>query len=138
MGRILAIDYGRKRVGIAVTDPLQMVANGLKTVHSKDILTFLQEYCQAETVEKFIVGKPKQLNNQDSEAMNYVRPFVEKLQKQFPDIPVILIDERFTSSMASQTLIQSGVNRKTRQNKQLVDTISATIILESYLEANKM
>ncbi len=134
MGRILAIDYGRKRVGLAVTDPLQMIANSLTTVHSKDIWDFLENYFKNEDVECVVVGYPKQMNNQASEAVRFINPFVKKLTKTYPDMEVKLVDERFTSKMAFQTMIDAGLKKKARQNKELVDTISATIILQSYLE----
>ncbi|MDY6801600.1 MAG: Holliday junction resolvase RuvX [Bacteroidota bacterium] len=134
MGRILAIDYGRKRVGLAVTDPLQMIANSLTTVHAKDIWNFLSDYLNKETVDCIVVGYPKQMNNQASEAVRYINPFVKRLQKLYPEMDIQLVDERFTSKMAHQTMIDAGLRRKARQNKALVDTISATIILQSYLE----
>ena len=134
MGRILAIDYGRKRVGLAVTDPLQIIANSLTTVHSKDIWVFLKEYLEKEKVDCIVVGYPKQMNNQASEAVRFINPFVKKLIKEYPNIEVKLVDERFTSKMAHQTMIDAGLKKKARQNKALVDTISATIILQSYLE----
>lgn len=134
MSRILAIDYGRKRVGIAVTDPLQIIANSLTTVHSKDIWTFLEEYLGKEDVECIIVGYPKQMNNQASEAVRFINPFLKKLTKTYPEMDVKIVDERFTSKMAHQTMIDAGLRKKARQNKALVDTISATIILQSYLE----
>lgn len=134
MGRILAIDYGRKRVGIAVTDPLQIIANSLTTVHSKDIWDFLSDYLKKEDVECIVVGYPKQMNNQASEAVRFINPFLKKLTKTYPDMDVKLVDERFTSKMAHQTMIDAGLKKKDRQNKALVDTISATIILQSYLE----
>lgn len=134
MARLLSIDYGRKRVGIAVTDPGQIIANGLTTVHSKDIFSFLKEYTQKEEVESFIVGHPKQMNNSESESMKYIRPFVNKLKKTF-SIPVIMVDERFTSKIAFQTMIDAGLKKKDRQNKALVDEVSATIILQSYMES---
>ncbi|HAF28731.1 MAG TPA: Holliday junction resolvase RuvX [Bacteroidales bacterium] len=134
MGRVLAIDYGRKRVGIAVTDPLQIIANSLTTVHSKDIWTFLAEYLGKEDVECIVVGYPKQMNNQASEAVRFINPFLKKLTKTYPDMEVKIVDERFTSKMAHQTMIDAGLRKKARQNKALVDTISATIILQSYLE----
>ena len=138
MGRILAIDYGRKRVGLAVTDTLKMIANGLATVNSNDIWDYLNDYLSNENVECFVVGYPKQLNNQPSEANVYIKPFIKKLKKKFPDIPVELMDERFTSKMAFQTMIDGGLRKKARQNKALVNTISATIILQSYLEQKKL
>lgn len=134
MGRILAIDYGRKRVGLAVTDPLQMIANSLTTVHAKDIWNFLSDYLNKETVDCIVVGYPKQMNNQASEAVRYINPFVKRLQKLYPEMDIQLVDERFTSKMAHQTMIDAGLRKKARQNKALVDTISATIILQSYLE----
>ncbi len=134
MGRILAIDYGQKRVGIAVTDELQLIANGLTTVHSKDILTFLKDYISKEKVDCFVVGEPKQMSNLPSESVKFIAPFIKQLKKTFPDIPVERVDERFTSKMASQTIITAGLKKKDRQNKALVDTISATIILQSFME----
>lgn len=134
MGRILAIDYGRKRVGLAVTDPMQMIANSLTTVHSKDIWDFLSNYLQKEKVDSIVIGYPKQMNNQASEAVRYINPFIKRLQKLYPEMEIILVDERFTSKMAHQTMIDAGLKKKARQNKALVDTISATIILQSYLE----
>ncbi|MFP4025633.1 MAG: Holliday junction resolvase RuvX [Thiohalospira sp.] len=134
MGRILAIDYGRKRVGLAVTDPMQMIANSLTTVHSKDIWEFLTNYLQKEKVDCIVIGYPKQMNNQASEAVRYINPFIKRLQKLYPAMEIKLVDERFTSKMAHQTMIDAGLKKKARQNKALVDTISATIILQSYLE----
>lgn len=134
MGRILAIDYGRKRVGLAVTDSLKMVANGLTTVSSKDIFNFLTSYLKKEDVECFVVGYPKQMNNQPSESIEYINTFIKQLKRKLPDIPVELIDERFTSKMAFQTMINGGLKKKARKNKALIDTISATIILQSFLE----
>ena len=133
MGRILAIDYGRKRVGLAVTDPMKMIANGLETVHSKDIIQYLKDYCNKEKVESFVVGYPKQMDNTDSEAVQYIKPFLKQLGKHFPNIPVELEDERFTSKMALDTMIQGGMKKKQRQDKSNVDRISATIILQSFL-----
>lgn len=133
MGRILAIDFGQKRTGLAVTDELQIIASGLTTVNTKELLSFLKKYVQTESVEMFIIGKPKQMNNSDSESEQYIEPFLKKLHSEFPDIPTERIDERFTSKMAVQTMIDSGLKRKQRQNKALVDEISATIILQSYL-----
>ena len=137
MGRILAIDYGKKRAGLAVTDPLQMIANGLTTIHPEELMKFLADYFQKESVETIVVGYPKQMNNQDSEAVEYIKPFLKKLRKQFPNIPVEIEDERFTSKMAQQTMIEGGMKKKQRQNKKNVDRISATIILQSYLERKK-
>jgi putative Holliday junction resolvase len=134
LGRILAIDYGRKRVGLAVTDPLKMIANALTTIHSKDIWDFIKEYLEKENVECIVVGYPKQMNNQASEAVRFINPFLKRLTKLYPEMEVKLVDERFTSKMAHQTMIDAGLKKKARQNKALVDTISATIILQSYLE----
>ncbi len=134
MGRILAIDYGQKRVGIAVTDELQIIATGLTTVHSKDVLAWLKEYVQKEKVDCFVVGQPRRMNNTDSDSARFIEPFVKQLQKQIPLIPIVRIDERFTSKMASATILEAGLKKKDRQNKALVDTVSATIILQSYLQ----
>ncbi len=133
LGRILAIDFGQKRTGIAVTDELQIIASGLTTVATEKLIPFLKDYCSKEKVELFIVGKPKQMNNSDSESEVFIIPFLEKLSKEIPTIPVKRIDERFTSKMAVQTMIAGGLKKKQRNNKALVDEISATIILQSYL-----
>ncbi|WP_440066804.1 Holliday junction resolvase RuvX [Tenacibaculum discolor] len=133
MGRILAIDFGKKRTGIAVTDELQIIASGLTTVNTSELITFLKEYTQKENVELFLVGKPKQMDNSDSESEVLITPFIQKLEKAIPSIPIKRVDERFTSKMAFQTMIDSGLKKKQRQNKALVDEISATIILQSYL-----
>ena len=138
MGRIMAIDYGRKRVGIAVTDELQLIANGLTTVAAHEIFTFLKSYLQHENVETFVVGEPRQMNNQPSESLQFIIPFVNRLKKAYPDITVEMVDERFTSKMAFQTMIDAGLKKKDRQNKELVDTISATIILQSYLNGKSI
>lgn len=138
MSRILAIDYGRKRTGIAVSDPMQLIANGLITVASRDLLTFIGEYLSKESVEKIIVGLPKQMNNEMSENMRYIEPFVRSLKKRFPDMPVEYVDERFTSVLAHRTMIDAGLKKKDRQNKALVDEISATIILQTYLESRRL
>jgi putative Holliday junction resolvase len=135
LGRVIAIDFGQKRTGIAVTDELQMIANPLTTVHSKDVLTFLTDYFIKENVECIVVGEPKQMNNTNSESTKFIEPFVKLLLKTFPEIPVKRIDERFTSKMAFQTMIDAGLGKKDRTNKELVDKISATIILQSYLES---
>ncbi len=134
MGRILAIDYGKKRVGLAVSDPMKMIANGLTTVHPNELLDYLSGYVDRENVETIVVGYPKQLNNKDSESVQYIKPFLKKLKKQFPNLPVEFEDERFTSSMAQDAMIQGGMKKKQRQNKANVDKISATIILQSFLE----
>jgi putative Holliday junction resolvase len=133
MARILAIDFGSKRTGIAVTDELQLIASGLTTVPTIKIYEFLKDYLTNEQVELFLVGEPKQMNNTISENEKNILPFIEKLKKIYPSIPVKRIDERFTSKMAFQTMIDSGLKKKQRQNKSLVDEISATIILQSYL-----
>jgi putative holliday junction resolvase len=135
MGRILALDYGQKRVGIAVTDESRIIANGLTTVHVKDVMAFLKDYLAKENVDCIVVGEPRDMKNQASDASRFIEPFVKHLKKQFPDIVVDRMDERFTSKMAFQTMIDAGLGKKSRQNKELVDTISATLILQSYMEA---
>ncbi|MFO8066478.1 MAG: Holliday junction resolvase RuvX [Bacteroidales bacterium] len=135
MGRILAIDYGQKRTGIAVTDPLQIIANGLTTIHTKDVISFLKEYFSREKVDCIVVGEPRDMQNKASDASRFIEPFVKSLGKHFPDIPVERVDERFTSSIAMQSMIDTGMKKKKRQDKALVDTISATLILQSYLES---
>ena len=134
MGRIMAIDYGTKRVGIAVTDPLQMIANGLTTVHSSELMEFLKKYIAKEEVDCIVVGLPKHLNNKPSDSDRFIEPFVVHLKRTFPKIKIDRIDERFTSKMAFQTMIDSGLSKSQRRNKKLVDEISAVIILQSYLE----
>ena len=133
MGRILAFDFGEKRTGIAITDDLQIIASGLTTVETKKIFSFLTEYLSKEIVELFIVGEPKQMDNTKSESEQYIKPFIQKLASTFPKIPVERVDERFTSKMAVQSMIESGLGKKRRRNKALIDEISATIILQSYL-----
>ncbi|CDD31646.1 putative Holliday junction resolvase [Bacteroides sp. CAG:714] len=137
MSRILAIDYGRKRTGIAVTDPMQIIANGLTTVSTHQLMDFLLNYIKQEPVERIIIGHPKQMNNEDSENMKNIIPFMNRLKKLLPDMPVELVDERFTSVLAHQAMLAGGLKKKDRQNKALVDEISATIILQSYLESKK-
>ncbi len=137
MGRILAIDYGKKRTGIAVTDILQIIANGLTTVATSELMDFLLKYIEKEPVKRIIVGHPKQMNNEDSENMKRIVPFVNQLKKKLPQIPVEMIDERFTSVLAHQAMLDGGLKKKARQDKALVDEISATIILQSYLESKK-
>ncbi len=134
MGRILAIDYGKKRTGIAVSDPLQIIANGLTTVPTAQLMAFLTDYMSKETVERVIVGLPKQMNNEVSENMTNITPFVNRFKKLFPSIPIAYVDERFTSVLAHRAMIDGGLKKKDRQNKALVDEISATIILQSYME----
>lgn len=137
MSRILAIDYGRKRTGIAVTDMLQMIANGLTTVPTHQLLQFVQDYVAREPVERILVGLPKQMNNELSESMKYIEPFVRSLRRRLPDMPVEYVDERFTSVLAHQAMLDGGLKKKARQDKALVDEISATIILQTYLESRR-
>jgi len=134
MSRIIAFDYGNKRIGISVTDPLQIIATGLDTIHPKDVIEFLKKYLLKEKVELFVVGDPKQMDGTPSQSAQHVKGFITILKKNFPEIPVETMDERFTSKMASATIAQSGLKKSDRQNKALIDTISATIILQSYLE----
>ena len=134
----MAIDYGRKRVGIAVTDPMQIIATGLKTVQANEIFIFFKAYFAKEKVDAVVVGYPRQMNNEASESVKYINPFIKKLKKEWPDMLVELQDERFTSKMASQAMIDGGLKKKDRQNKALVDEISATIILQSYMERKKI
>lgn len=133
MSRILAIDFGEKRSGIAVTDELQMIASGLTTVSTGNLLSFLKQYIRDESVEVIVVGEPLTMQNEPSESERLITPFIEKLKKNFPTITIERVDERFTSKIAFQTMIDSGLNKKQRRNKALVDEISATIILQSYL-----
>jgi len=135
MGRILAIDYGQKRAGIAVTDELQMIANGLRTVHVKDILDFLKLYFEDQAVDCIVVGEPRDMKNRPSDASRFIEPFVKKLVKTFPNIRVERYDERFTSKMAFDTMLESGIGKQKRRDKSLIDTISATILLQSYLNS---
>ncbi len=137
MGRILSIDYGNKRVGLAVTDPLQIIATRLTTVSAEEIWEFLSGYFEREMVERVLVGYPRQLNNQPSEAIRYINPFLKKFQIIYPAMPLQLMDERFTSKLAFQAMIDAGVKKKDRQNKETIDGVSATIILQSYLEGKK-
>ncbi|MEO7988262.1 MAG: Holliday junction resolvase RuvX [Chryseolinea sp.] len=137
MGRILAVDYGLKRTGLAVTDPLRIIATALDTVLTIDLLKYLIAYLQKETVDEFVVGMPKTLMNEDSEIAPQVRAFIEVLKKTFPDKPIHLADERFTSRMAMRTMIDGGMKKKDRQVKGNVDKISATIILQSFLNTVK-
>lgn len=137
MARILSIDYGKKRTGIAVTDPLQMIANGLVTVPTHELMSWLEEYIRKEPVELLVVGEPRQPNGQPSENLQRVRQFVAMWKKSRPEIPVAFVDERYTSVMAHQAMIAGGLKKKARQDKALVDEISATIILQSYLESRK-
>ena len=134
MGRVLALDYGEKRTGIAVTDELRLIASALTTVPTKELLSFLKSYVDKENVDVFVIGEPKQMNNTPSESEQFITPFLVELAKHFPTIPIERQDERFTSKMAFQSMLDSGLKKKQRSNKALVDEISATIILQSYLE----
>lgn len=136
MGRVIAIDYGRKRCGVAVTDPLRITANSLPVVRSCDLLTFLKDYCALESVDRIIVGEPRQMNGQPSESMKYIRPFIGQLKKQLPDIPVEMVDERFTSVIAHRDMITAGFKKSDRQRKGLADEMSAVIILTTWLESH--
>lgn len=137
MARILSIDYGKKRTGIAVTDPLQIIANGLATVSTSELLSYLKDYLSREQVERIIIGRPMQTNGQPSENLQRVEQFVNRWKKEMPDVPVEYVDERFTSVLAHQAMIDGGLRKKARQDKALVDKISATIILEDYLRSRK-
>lgn len=136
MARILSIDYGKKRTGIAVTDPLQIIANGLATVSTSELLSYLKDYLSREQVERIIIGRPLQTNGQPSENLQRVEQFVNRWKKEMPDVPVEYVDERFTSVLAHQAMIDGGLRKKARQDKALVDKISATIILEDYLRSH--
>jgi len=136
MSRIIAIDYGKKRVGIAVTDPLRIIASGLKTIATEEVFSFLKDYFSNESVELALIGEPKQMNGTPSESTEIIEKFVVQFQIEFPNIKTKRIDERFTSKIASKTLIESGLKKKKRQDKSLLDTISATIILQDYLLSN--
>lgn len=136
MPRIMAFDYGTKRIGIAVTDPLQIIATGLDTIHPKDIVEYLKKYLVKEAVELFVVGEPKQMDGSPSQSAPMIKGFVTILKKHFPLVPVEMMDERFTSKMASAAIAQSGLKKTDRQDKSRIDTVSATIILQSYLEKN--
>ena len=138
MGRIMAIDYGRKRTGLAVTDELQLIATGLTTVETPKLMTYLDEYTRRESVDTFVVGEARQMDNTPSESARYIEPFVCALQKRFPNIPIERIDERFTSKMAFQSMIDGGLHKKQRQNKALIDTVSAVIILQSYMQKKEI
>jgi putative Holliday junction resolvase len=134
MGRILAIDYGKKRIGLAVTDPLQIFASPLDTVSPKEFDRFIEGYLKTEEVDEFVIGYPVQMNNQPSEAVRYINPFIKKLNKEYPEKRIHLADERFTSQMAFRTMIEGGVKKKDRLDKSMVDKISASIILQSFLD----
>lgn len=137
MARIIAIDYGKKRVGLAVTDPLQLIATPLTTVSTPEIWAYLTDYLNKEAVERFVVGMPKDLKNRDADATPLAEAFVKQLQRKFPAIPVELVDERFTSKIAFQAMIDGGVKKMDRRDKGLIDRTSAAIILQSYMEANR-
>lgn len=135
MGRILAIDYGKKRTGLAVTDILRITANPLITIETKQLMTWLKNYFAKENVDEVVVGYPKQMNGEDSESMQYIRVFLAQFEQTFPSIPIKLYDERFTSVLAHQAMIDGGMKRSQRQNKMMVDKIAACIILEGYLDS---
>ena len=134
MGRILAIDYGRKRTGLAVTDVLRITANPLLTIETNQLMDWLNDYFSKEEVDEVVIGHPTQMNGQDSESMNYIRPFMGNFKNTFPDKPITMYDERFTSVLAHQAMLTGGMKKKDRQNKATVDKIAACIILEDYLE----
>ncbi|MEQ8924406.1 MAG: Holliday junction resolvase RuvX [Fulvivirga sp.] len=136
MGRILSIDYGLKRVGLAVTDPLKMIASPLETIESNTAPSYIKTYCQKEEVERIIIGMPKDLQNKDTHSTEAVRKFIITLKKELTDMPITEVDERFTSKMAFQSMIDGGLKKKDRKNKGTIDKLSATIILQSYLDAN--
>jgi len=138
MGRIVGIDYGKKRTGIAVSDPLKIIANGLTTVPSFKLIQFLQDYSKKERIDLFLIGEPRQMDYSPSENMERVLQFKEKLQKSIPEIPIQMVDERFTSVLAHRAVIEAGLKKKDRQNKELIDEMSATIMLQSYLESNNL
>ena len=135
MGRIMAIDYGRKRTGVAVTDPLQIVAGNLATVPTHTLMQFIKDYIARETVDRIVIGQPTQLNGEPSESMRYIEPFVKRLGKELPDVPVVMYDERFTSTIAHQAMIDGGMKKSDRRDKSRVDAIAATIILNDYLQS---
>lgn len=137
MARIVSIDYGKRRTGIAVTDPLQIIANGLATVSTSQLYQFLVDYMSKEPVERIVIGKPMQPNGQPSENLARVQQFVARWRKAQPDVPIEYVDERFTSVLAHRAMIDGGLRKKARQDKALVDEISATIILQSYLEGKR-
>lgn len=137
MGRVLALDYGQKRTGIAVTDELRLIASGLTTVETHRLLDFLKDYLKTEKVDQFVVGEPRQMNNAPSESEAFIAPFLVNLRMVFPNIPIARHDERFTSKMAVQSMVQGGMKKKQRRNKALVDEISATIILQDYLTSTE-
>ena len=133
MGRILAIDYGTKRTGIAITDELQIIASGLTTVSTNDLLPFLQDYIKNETVELFVIGEPRQMNNEASESETSIREFIGRLKEVIPHIPIERVDERFTSKIAVKSMVEGGLKKSKRKDKALIDEISATLILQNFL-----
>ena len=135
MGRILAIDYGRKRSGVAVTDPLQIIAGNLATVPTHTLMQFIKDYIEREQVDRVVIGQPSQLNGQPSESMKYITPFVNRLKGELPDMPIVMYDERFTSAIAHQAMIDGGMKKSDRRDKSRVDAIAATIILNDYLQS---
>ncbi len=135
MGRIMGIDYGRKRTGVAVTDPLKIVAGNLATVPTHTLMQFIKDYIAREAVERIVVGQPTQLNGEPSESMRYITPFVKRLRAELPDVPVVMYDERFTSTIAHQAMIDGGMKKSDRRDKSRVDAIAATIILNDYLQS---
>ena len=137
MGRVIGIDYGRKRTGIAVTDPERIIATPLTTVPTHELMAFLVKYISDEDVDALVVGLPRQMDSSESESEQYIRPFIAQVEKKFPGLPIERVDERFTSMMAGRTIIESGVNRKARRDKSLVDKVSAAIILQTYLDMKK-
>ena len=138
MGRLLGIDYGTKRIGLAVTDPLRIFASPLNTIRTEEFDSFIDDYLKSEDIDAFVIGYPVKMNNQPSESVNYINPFIRKLRKSFPGIEVHLIDERFTSQMALQTMIDGGVKKEGRQDKGMIDKISASIILQSFLDKSSV
>ena len=135
MGRILGIDYGRKRTGVAVTDSLKIVAGNLATVPTHTLMQFIKDYIAREQVERIVIGQPTQLNGEPSESMRYITPFVNRLRKELPEMPVVMYDERFTSTIAHQAMIDGGMKKSDRRDKSRVDSIAATIILNDYLQS---
>lgn len=137
MGRIMGIDYGRKRTGVAVTDPLQIIAGNLATVPTHTLMQFIKDYIAREQVDRIVIGQPTQLNGQPSESMKYITPFVNRLRKVLPEMPVVMYDERFTSTIAHQAMIDGGMKKSDRRDKARVDAIAATIILNDYLQSKQ-
>ncbi len=135
MGRIMGIDYGRKRTGVAVTDPLQIIAGNLATVPTHTLMQYIKDYVARESVDRIVIGQPSQLNGEPSESMKYITPFVNRLRKELPDMPVVMYDERFTSTIAHQAMIDGGMKKSDRRDKLRVDAIAATIILNDYLQS---